>query len=225
VAKDFILNRPAGDITQMIGKAKVMDLTGRYMKPRGPEWRVRDINDHNFGDWRSDWSLVRERWSHLLDAMRAGDRIRMDGRSGAFELVAHAVHDKPPIIKTEGNDDIDKIWTWARQWADDHHTSMRSGGICVPKDVFGTSAPSQHNPWKNGGSNAVDIFLGTMNAMVDMAEDAVRAAKKGRLPLGRAIIQNRIWDPTQEWHGYSGVYHYHDHLEGTPEQSGAIGSC
>ena len=81
---------------------------------------------------------------------------------------------------------------------------MRNGGICVKKDVAGTSEPSQHNPWVPDGSNAVDVFLANMEQEYALAEDAVRAARSGDLPLGRVIVGNRIWDPSQSWHGYTG---------------------
>lgn len=224
-ATKFLVTRPGGELTDPIHAPQAVDLLERYMHPRGPWWRQKMAGDE-WGPHREDWNALRDRAAARLRKMAPGDRLMVDGEYGAYVYVAHAIDPEPPLINTEGNDRIDAIWTWSRAWCREHNVTMRSGGCCVKKNVAGTSDPSQHNPWVPDGSNAVDIFLATMALEVEMAEDAVRAARRGELPLGRAIVANRIWDPVQDWHGYTGEYHWHDHLEGRPEQSGAIkASC
>lgn len=224
--KAYILNRPDGDVTQPVNKAKVMDLTGRYMKPRGPDWRIKVDPEEQFGPWRQDWDLIRTRWSNILDSAKIGGRLRLDGEHGAYQLLVHVVDDDPPVTQTEGNDFVDAIHTWVAQ---EYQGKWRSGGICVKKTIIGSGGtPSQHNPWVHGGdhgeggANAEDYFLDSMNMMYEMAERAVRERHQPDLPVGLSIVGNRIWTPSSGWHPYSGEFHYHVHLEGWQSSSGAI---
>lgn len=147
-----------------------------------------------------------------------------DGRT--WVLAKTRENARIPIKDTAGNDDIDVIYTFAIEFAG----AKGNVGICAKRTIRGsTVVPSQHSPWLHPkGSNAVDLIWKSLAEQRKGVDEMVHAANMGIIPLGRIISDNRIWDPRQGWHAYSGVdpHTTHAHAEGKPESSGAIAaSC
>jgi hypothetical protein len=217
-----------GGLTKPLKLFEVIPRIKADMKDRGPEWRWREVDKgQEWSVWRKDLDATLERMRSAIDTRgRVGDKFALDGIKGAFIARVRIIDISPPIKQTEGNDDIDEIYTW---WTTNLKDSeWWNGGICNRRFISGTTTWTQHCPWPDPdpGSNAFDGFRPTMSQLYETADDIVSAAKHDDLPLGRIIVGQRQWTPSQEWHFYGGEFHRHGHQEGLRTRTGQPkGSC
>lgn len=219
----LIVSKPNGENSGPLSIAEARPMVrGQIDLPRGSQadgWRLRTRGDP-FGAVRHDLGEVMDKWEEKVRVNdRIGDVVVVDILEHPYSAVSRWIEDKPSAVQTEGNKDIDIIYSW---WHDKFPNS-RNAGICV----FKGNPPSQHCKWTDNnevpgdGSNASDEFLATMSDMKDAAADFVRESKRFSatdgaegIPGGRMIIDRQIWDPFQGWHSYTGDQHYHNHMEG-----------
>lgn len=202
---------------------KAITGTGPFnFKLRGEEaWRATGI----------DIATLMARITALSPKVRIGQAFMVEAADGkTWVLVKSKENMRVPIKETEGNDDIDKILTFALVFAG----AKGHVGICARRFIRGvTTVLSQHCPWLHPkGSNAVDLIWKSLKEQERGVEIMVAAAKRGEIPLGRIISwrngKPQVWDPQQGWHDYTGVdpHNTHAHAEGKPESSGPIAaSC
>lgn len=192
------------------------------------------VRGEEFGTWRDKMGPLLDRWGQLVQSHdKAGDAVAIDIEDHAYSIVSRWVEITPPSIQTDGNEDIDRIYTYMVRT----YSGASSGGICVYKIILdGNGRPtgtySEHCNWSANnppplgpGADACDIFLPTMTAMKNAAADLVVLSSKFfhgdqqvGLPVGRIIVDNDIWerdqDSVQGWGPYYGERHYHIHIEG-----------
>lgn len=136
-------------------------------------------------------------------------RIWADGRVlfTCRETVA-AVH----IIDTNGNYKADRCWSYGKA----KYGDVRFLGAYVCKHIAGSYVMSQHSY-----GNAVDFGRDSMSELEDLARYLLDNA--GALDLQHLIVGDRIWTRGYGWSHYSGDYHYHVHVDFTPQYSGGCG--
>jgi len=177
-----------------------------------------------------------DRWRHFKTGAPALDYARSLLRKGetgtvvqlaAGELVCYLrrVETAPPVKQTDGNSDIDRIYTAVMA-----AFKVSSYGICSRRKIAGSSSWTQHSPWPapDPGSNAWDIgaSFSTLSKVKDFLHAQAlayqRSNGKDGLPVGRWIFNRQIWDPAQGIHYYGGSDPHtgHIHCEGTPERTG-----
>lgn len=122
--------------------------------------------------------------------------------------VVPAVH----IIDTNGNDKIDKVWTFGKT----KYKDCTFLGAYVCKYIAGSSQMSQHSY-----GNAVDFGRGSMAELWNLAHYLVSHADE--LDLEHVIVDDMIWNRGFGWSHYSGIRHYHVHADCMPQYSGSCG--
>lgn len=126
------------------------------------------------------------------------------------------VHYNPPTIDTQGNNNVDKAYTEIfNRWK-----GLENWGICVCRDIAGTSTTSQH-----AYCNAIDIH-GTPSQMFEISRWA--EANFTRLNVYTIIFNRQAFSkPTPYWHFYGGVNPHtdHVHLDFDPQGSGFPTAC
>jgi hypothetical protein len=190
----------------------------RARKLNGPEWKVKRAGDDDTLRTFKVRSDAIKYWTTKSKHEDIGDVwIIRDGLSG---VKFKAVEFHPALVNTEGNSDIDKIYS---EVLDIWRGKIWNDGICNRRAIEGTSSWSQHSPWPapNPGSNAWDIGA-KFDQLKIIAPWLVAKAKHNDLPIGRVIFNHQIWDPSQGWHAYVGSdpHTSHIHVEGTPERQG-----
>lgn len=126
------------------------------------------------------------------------------------------VHYNPPVTDTAGNDRIDKVYTeMFSKWA-----KLENWGICVCKDIAGTSTISQHSY-----CNALDTH-GSQQQMFEISRWLV--ANQDNLSVNTVIFNRQAWSrATPFWHEYDGVNPHtdHVHVDCAPPGSGHPSAC
>lgn len=150
-----------------------------------------------------------ELFTKRLYALRENERSRVYDR---LDNVVMAVHRMPDFIETGGNHRIDEVYTFVH----DKFDNASDLGICVCKQTV-PGVWSQH-----AFCNAADFGTkeGGMAALLKMAKAVVDEAEAGRLEVEHVIVGNQIWTRGIGWHDYTGQYHYHVHVDCTPNYSG-----
>lgn len=219
----YLVTKPDGNNTRPLrllgAKRKVRSLAAKKA-PDDARFRLK-IRGDEFSTWRKSLSSTMDRWTDLLkNRCQVGDVLVLDISDQPYSILTRVVDIAPPLIQTEGNSDIDTIWTYIKR---DLNTDFRNGGICNRRYIDGTTTWTQHSPWPppDPGSNALDIFLRTMEQMYDLSNKLVAAANQGKLQIGRLIIGAKQWTPGSGWHYYGGNFHRHIHVEGLPTRTGA----
>lgn len=148
-------------------------------------------------------ALLGLRWS--LGQGRIGDTFGMRDGNGVRQVLVREVEKAVNVIDTSGNVKADVYWTYVKQvWP-----KALFLGAYVCKFIVGTNEHSQHSY-----GNAVDFSLPTQAAMELAAKDIVARADK--LNIERVIVGDRGWQRGVGWFHYSGDYHYHVHVDFTP---------
>jgi len=216
---EYLVSRPAGGNTNVTAIGGVKEIVRNQQRHKGPAWRIRRRGSE-WGIWRTSFEATLDRYVDLINAGDVGDVFAFDSKDWPYTTTTRLLDATPPLIQTQGNSKIDAIYTFiARGY------KFRSGGICNKRYIDGTTDWTQHSPWggPDPGSNAFDIFQATMDQMYQTAYDLVAEAKAGRLDIGRVIIGQKQWTPTDGWHSYGGNFHYHIHVEGRPTRTGYPG--
>ena len=220
-----MVSLPSGDRTKDISFAKakdnVRDQARKYAVDKDRRMRLGIRGKLEPGVWRTELDKTMDQWEKLLRSEQPGDVILLDIEDYPYTIGTRIIDVSPPTKQTEGNSDIDKIFTWLI-----NNKKGRNGGICNRRSIAGTSTWSQHSPWPgpDPGSNAVDWFSSpdTMDELYDQGHDVVRA----NLPIGLVLVGNQAWEPGRGWHLSSAEYHRHLHIQGQPERGGSPqGSC
>lgn len=135
-------------------------------------------------------------------------RIWGDGLLFTCRETVPAIH----IIDTNGNDKADKAWSYGKAWYPD--VSFLGSYVC--KYIVGSGTLSQHSY-----GNAVDFGRDSMAELNDLANKMV--ANADELDIEHVIVGDRIWTRGYGWSHYGGEYHYHVHVDFTPQYSGSCG--
>lgn len=228
MAEKYIISKPSGGNTRPLGLTRASRVVRRQANRRAPEdarFRLKKRGE-DWSSWRRSLKTTMERWKAMLaNQCRVGDVVVLDIEDHPYSITTRVIEVSPPLIQTEGNNKIDEIWTYIKR---DLGISFRNGGICNKRYIDGTTTWTQHSPWPapDPGSNALDIFMSTMNQMYDLSNKLVIGHKDGKISVGRLIIGQKQWTPQQGWHYYGGHFHYHIHVEGQPTRTGyPSGSC
>jgi len=218
----FRVRKPSGSWAHPRRLRGAMRLVRRYIV--GDKLRDKRRGDARWGRPRSRKPAL-EHFAVLLEKSTVGDLCLLVPIGGK-QVWVRVVDVAPPLIQTEGNSKIDRIYSYVRT----HYPRAGSAGICCRRLISGSSSWSQHSPWPrpDPGSNAWDITAGfrlmrkITYALVAEGVLWHNSGGKEGLPVGRAIFNYRIWDPIQGWHAYTGEDPHtgHAHVEGTPERTG-----
>ena len=220
-----MVSLPSGDRTKAITFAKakdnVRDQARKYAVDKDRRMRLGIRGKGELGMWRTELDKTMEQWENLIHSNKPGEVILLDVEEYPYSIGTRIIDVAPPTKQTDGNDDIDKIFTWLVA-----NKNGRNGGICNRRAISGTSTWSQHSPWPapDPGSNALDWFSypDSMNELYDQGHDVVRA----KLPIGLVLVGNQAWEPDRGWHLSSAEYHRHLHIEGRNHRGGSPqGSC
>jgi hypothetical protein len=212
----YVVVRPGGSITAPSGLRLAMLRVRRLGRRLGPRWRIRPAHGEPT-PWNDDLRRVLATLRDALEDARDRRPWVLEGEHDAAVVRVRVVELAPPVKATEGNARIDAIYTWV---VGRFPGRIRSAGICVRKYIAGTSSWSQHSPWPppDPGANAWDWFAPSFPELVHQAQELVEAAKRGEVPVGRVIVGDRTWTPSEGWADYGGQYHYHVHAEGLPKR-------
>ena len=176
-------------------------LDGRSrLREAGGEW----------GPWRPEPEII-SRVDQRTSRMGLGPKLIVQRRSDRSQLSIREVEAIPDLGAAP---ELEKIH--AAVWAE---FDVRSGGLYLCRYIDGTHTTSKHgylkddpNGWKGA---AEDIFVigGGMPDLVLVAEFIVNGTKKDILEAETVIVDRKIWTPSQGWHAYLGVQHFHVHVD------------
>lgn len=154
-------------------------VVGRLRKHKGSGFQVRSTEE--------DFTVIRtleeihDLYASKMRGIQVGGSFIFRSVEDDFRMVARKVEITPPSVNTEGNDDIDKIYTWLQanfkgQWM--------NWGICVCKRINHSSS----EPWsQHSWCNAIDVGISTM-ATGDRIYNALNIQRlNGNLPIGTML--------------------------------------
>ena len=203
-----------GDLALSTAVSKVRKQARRYGPSKTRRMRLRERSEKDWGVWRKDLPPTIEAWKRRAETLENGEVLLLDFEDYPYTVATRAIEEKPPTIATDGNSDVDEIYSWLVR-----NVAGRNGGICNRRPIAGTSTWSQHSPWGGAdpGSNAVDWFAApdTMDALYDQGAKLARAG----LPIGLILVGSKAWTPGG-WGGSSAAYHRHLHIEGKTKRTG-----
>lgn len=221
----YMVSRPGGDRTKAIGFARARRIVrgqlNKYAATRDRKMRVKERSADEWGTWRSDVGAVLDVWAREIAAAKDGDVVLIDIEDYPYTVSTRVINDEQPTIASDGNHDIDKIWTWLLR-----NEKGRNGGICNRRPIAGSSTWSQHSPWPSPdpGSNAVDWFSypDTMDALYDQGARLATAARTDpvEVPVGLILVGSKAWTPSAGWHTSGAEYHRHLHIQGRKTRTG-----
>jgi hypothetical protein len=226
----YMTSRPDGTRTKMIGlsaaRGNVRDQAKKYAAEKDRKMRLKERAMPEWGTWRDSLEETMAAWERLVKASKPGEGVMLDIEDYPYIIGTRIILDEKPTRQTDGNDDIDKIFTWLAT-----NENGRNGGICSKRNIAGSASWSQHSPWgpPDPGSNAVDWFAipDTMDALYDQGHRLASAAQRepGSVPVGLILCGSTSWAPGRGWAPSSAEYHRHLHIQGRRERSGSPGSC
>jgi hypothetical protein len=231
VSVKYMTTRPDGTRTSMIGLSKargnVREQAKKYAVDKDRRMRLKMGNEAKWGTWRKELDETMEAWERKLKSDGdPGEILGLDIENYPYIIGTRIILDEPPTRQTDGNSDIDKIFTWLVE-----NENGRNGGICNKRNIAGSSQWSQHSPWgpPDPGSNAVDWFAipDTMDQLYEEGHRLANAASQepGSVPVGLILCGSTAWAPGVGWHPSSAEYHRHLHIQGRRERSGTPRSC
>jgi hypothetical protein len=225
----YFVTRPDGTRTQMITFPKardaVHDQAKKYAADKDRKMRLQVVGE-KYGVWRPELEQTMEAWERLVKGEKPGNGVRLDIEGYPYTIGTRVIEDEKPTIQTEGNSDIDKIFTYLVRTF-----NGRNGGICNKRNIAGTGTWSQHSPWgpPDPGSNAVDWFSipDNMDELSEQGRELAAAASRepGAVPVGLILCGSQAWEPGRGWHTSGAEYHRHLHIQGRRERSGTPRSC
>lgn len=226
----YMVSRPDGTRTGMIGFAKAKDTVRtqakKYAADKKRKMRLKERAEKDWGIWRGQLEETMDRWEQMVKSSKSGEGILLDIENYPYTIGTRIIMDEKPTVQTEGNSDIDKIFTWLVR-----NENGRNGGICNKRNIAGSSSWSQHSPWPppDPGSNAVDWFASpdSMDELYDQAHRLANAANKepASVPVGLILCGSQSWEPGRGWGPSSAEYHRHLHIQGRRTRSGTPRSC
>ena len=174
----YMTTKPNGERTGPVAfqKAKdnVRDQARTFALNRGRKMRLGVRGKGELGNWRIELDETMDQWEKLVKTHPPGTSSGWTSRTTRTQSGTRIVDVSPPTKQTEGNDDIDKIYSWLTT-----EKNGRNGGICNRRFISGTTTWTQHCPWPdpNGGSNALDWFAqpDTMDELYEQAYDLARS--------------------------------------------------
>lgn len=221
----YMVSRPGGDRTGAIGlssaRRKVRAQAKKYGESKGRRLRLKERADDDWGIFRKDVGETMSKWEALVRTAKPGDVVLMDIEDFPYTISTRIIDVTPPTVQTDGNADVDKIFTWLVR-----NEKGRNGGICNRRDIAGTGTWSQHSPWPapDPGSNAIDWFAypDTMAELYEQGAALAQAAKADpqNVPVGLILVGSKAWSPEVGWHFSSAEYHRHLHVQGRKTRTG-----
>jgi hypothetical protein len=227
----YMTSKPDGTRTSMISLAQarnnVRDQARKYAADKKRRMRMKMRNEKEYGTWRKELDATMEAWDRKLKSDGdPGDVLMLDIENWPYIISTRIILDEPPTRQTDGNSDIDKIFTWLVK-----NEKGRNGGICNTRNIAGSSTWSQHSNWSSPdpGSNAIDWFSSpdNMDELYDQGHRLASAASKEptSVPVGLILCGSTSWAPGRGWNPSSAEYHRHLHIQGRRERSGTPRSC
>lgn len=154
---------------------------------------------------------ILERLYKKLDTAGVGPVYRIRDKKGEIVFTCREGQKAVQLINTNGNTKADQTWTAAI-----HEFPFISFlGAYVCKHIAGTYNMSQHSY-----GNAIDLGC-AYDRLQEVANWFV--SRYGEYCLDHVIYKDNIWTRGEGWHHYTGEYHYHVHLDFTPQCSGSCG--
>jgi hypothetical protein len=123
-------------------------------------------------------------------------------------FTARAVQRISDADSTNGNEHADVFYNWIKANFSQYDPRFAGAYVCKPS--------SQH-----AYGNADDFFFDSLAHQDTVAAAAVAHADE--LHIDHVISRDRIWNPEEGWHNYTGDYHSHIHADFLPQYSGACG--
>jgi len=205
---------PESEIVRETGRTKAMLRVRRFMARAGNQQsRIREAGG-DFGPWKKNIEIqriVRKRTSNR------GTKLIVQRQADTQQLSIRAIEPEPPIADLGCHPEVERIH--ASVW-NQFRGNVRSGGIYVCRFIDGTSTVSKHGyrgstpppPWRGA---AEDIFIksGGMTELERVADYIVAETQAGRLSAATVIVNRRIWTRDGGWRAYTGVTHYHIHVD------------
>lgn len=154
---------------------------------------------------------ILRRFRHILEGCDVGSVYRIRNAHRVLftsRKVEEAVH----IIETSGNLKADLCWTLVKG----QFPFVDFLGAYVCKHIAGTSTMSQHSY-----GNAIDFGGRNMDDLNNIRLWVWNHREE--LHVHTIIYANQVWTADRGWHPYTGVFHYHVHVDFDPPQSGSCG--
>lgn len=207
-----VTKHTSGDFSRPMSLNMAMTrLHNRLALQKGP-YHVRDSHEpKDWGPWRGLYATLKAVRVRISNA-NLGTKLLIGPTEGSTWAI-RKVEVAPPIIDTVGNDRIDRIYTFV------FHKFPKANnlGIYNCRPVANSSTWSQHS-W----SNALDVGADSMDTLHTIADAVVAAAIGGDLNgiVHTVIVANERWVKGEGWGPYTGIYHYHVHIDADPNYSG-----
>jgi hypothetical protein len=178
----------------------------RDFLPDGSLSRIREVGG-DFSQWRREHESI-QRLEDRMSKMGVGPKLVVQRQRDREMLSIREITTEPDLGAAPGIEEI-HYYVWEGH-------EVRSGGLFLCRFIDGTRSVSKHgyltSAWKGA---AEDIFVtqGGMTALVGVAEDIVSHTKSGQLNAATVIVDHDIWTPSDGWHVYSGIQHFHVHVD------------
>jgi len=191
---------------------KTQDQKGMMTRARGfldGAGRLREAGGE-FGPWLTE-PVVLDRIAKRTGAMGLGPKLIVQRKSNRDQL---SIREIAAIVDLGAAPELEKIH--AAVWSE---FDVRSGGLYLCRFIDGTHTTSKHgylkddpNGWRGAAEDIFVIGAG-MAALVQVAEFIVNGTKKNVLEAATVIVDRKIWTPAMGWHAYTGVQHFHVHVD------------
>jgi hypothetical protein len=214
MATEFITARfPEAEMPRTSNRAGMMRRTRSFLKP-SEQSRLREAGTSKYGRWRDTEQVIRS-VADRTARMGVGPKLIVQRRSNMDQLSIREITKDPVIPDLHAHPAVEKIH--ALVWA---KFDVRSGGLWYCRNIDGTSTVSKHGylgytdgeKWQ-GAAEDIFVLSGGMAQLENVAEFIVAQTKAGNANAATVIVNRKIWTPSQGWHTYTGVTHYHVHFD------------
>ena len=94
-------------------RANVRDQAKKYAADKGRKMRLKMRNEKEWGIWRDELDKTMEAWERKLKSDGdPGEILGLDIEDWPYIIGTRIILDEKPTVQTDGNADIDKIFTW-----------------------------------------------------------------------------------------------------------------
>jgi hypothetical protein len=194
---------PEAAMPRTTGLARMVQRVQKFI-PEGGDVRLRKEGEE-WGAWKKQADAV-EKIKNIVSKMGVGPKLIIQRKPNGDQMSIREVT-RVPDLGAAPKIEEGHAMIWSK-------FDVRSGGLYVCRRIDGSSQVSKHgyqsSAWKGA---AEDIFVnkGGMAELTDVARFIVSNAKQ--LDAATVIVNTSIWTPSQGWHVYSGIRHYHVHWD------------
>lgn len=117
--------------------------------------------------------------------------------------------------------------------------ALRCNGLDFTRVVANTSIYSQHSKWRYPNpatdesclGNAADLVFPLppptgvdMERLRTLKDYLITQGRADTIDLRRVVFEDKSYDDVNDYNPvpYTGIYHYHDHVEAQPQQTGSV---